>query len=70
MSDVPVVGSVYFKRYPVFATVVVKVVKVEGDQVTYCDDDDVDLGRYNPEDASTCSIEQFHTDYHILGDVL
>lgn len=70
MSDVPVVGSVWFKRYPIFAAVIVKVVKVEGDQVTFCDDDDVNLGKYDPENASTVSIEQFHTDYHVLGDVL
>lgn len=68
MSDVPVVGSLWFKRYPVFNTCVVQVVKTEDNQVTYCDEDDVDLGRYNQEDTVTLSLTEFHEQYHILKD--
>lgn len=69
MSDVPDLGSLWFKRYPILNVCIVRVVLVDGDQVTFVDDDDTDrFCNYDPDQASTLSLEEFNRDYHILGE--
>lgn len=65
--DNPSEGQLWFKRYPVFNEVIVRIVAVSDTHVTFGDDDDVADGNFDDSVLVINTTAEFVADYAPLS---